>query len=281
MRTSRYIEFARWTCWLPRPSCTRCRRQKIKCTGSQPCDGSTKRKLTCVFDGRDPKTLVITCWECRILASLWARGFCNMFDEPVIVGATGIYVSREWADLCVKTPFRRIHRTNQNSSLPGNTIELVIYSQGLSLIHEHLYQEALPTGALLFDGATDDLGWDGLQAAHNADTPPVPKFDHAIYLINTVKFRCEKLYHLFDEIEFMRNLYEFHSVSKLNVTGSLWYIHFLLIIAFRKAFQCNKPAGAELFVNTLHLLPEVSVLHQEPIESTEILCCAALYLQAL
>lgn len=156
----------------------------------------------------------------------------------------------------------------------------------LSLTHEHIYQEALPTGALLFDGATYDLGWDGLRTAQNADTPPVPTFDHAIYLINTVKFRCGQLYHLFDEIEFMRNLHEFYSEPKPNATGSLWYIHFLLIIAFGKGFvkhkqQGTKPAGGELFVNALQLLPDVSVLHQEPIESTEILCCVALYLQAL
>ena len=39
-------------------SCTRCRRQKIKCSGTQPCDGCNKRKLTCIFDDRDQKILV-------------------------------------------------------------------------------------------------------------------------------------------------------------------------------------------------------------------------------
>lgn len=156
----------------------------------------------------------------------------------------------------------------------------------MSLTHEHIYQEALPTGALLFDGATYDLGWDGLRTAHNADTPSVPTFDHAIYLINTVKFRCGQLYHLFDETDFMRNLHEFYSEPKPAGRGGLWYIHFLLILAFGKGFvkhkqQGTKPAGAEFFVTALQLLPDVSVLHQEPIESTEILCCVALYLQAL
>lgn len=44
--------------WLGIHSCTRCRRQKIKCSGSQPCDGCNKRKLTCIFDDRDQKILV-------------------------------------------------------------------------------------------------------------------------------------------------------------------------------------------------------------------------------
>lgn len=156
----------------------------------------------------------------------------------------------------------------------------------LSLTHEHIYQEALPTGALLFDGAAYDLGWDGLRTAQNPDTPAVPTFDHALYLINTVKFRCGQLYHLFDEDDFMMNLHEFYSDPKVNATAGLWYIHFLLMLAFGKGFvqhkpQGSKPPGVELFVKALQLLPDVCVLHQEPIESTEILCCVALYLQAL
>lgn len=115
----------------------------------------------------------------------------------------------------------------------------------------------------------------------------MPTFDHAFYLINTVKFRCGQLYHLFDEQDFMSNLDNFYSESRPNATAGLWYIHFLLILAFGKGFvqhkprSNNKPPGAEYFAKALQLLPDVSVLHQEPIESTEILCCVALYLQAL
>jgi hypothetical protein len=139
---------------------------------------------------------------------------------------------------------------------------------------------------LLFDGTTYDLGWDGLRRPHDPEIPAVPTFDHALYLINVVKFRCGQLYHLFDENDFMSNLHEFYSGPQPNATAGLWYIHFLLILAFGKGFvqhksQGSKPAGAEYFVKALQLLPDVSVLHQEPIESTEILCCVALYLQAL
>lgn len=156
----------------------------------------------------------------------------------------------------------------------------------LSLTHEHIYQEALPTGALLFDGATYDLGWDGLRKSHSPESPAVPTYDHAMYLINVVKFRCGQLYHLFDENEFMTNLHEFYSESKPHATTGLWYVHFLLILAFGKGFvkhkvQGNRPPGADYFVKALEMLPSVIVLHEEPIESTEVLCCVALYLQAL
>lgn len=38
--------------------CSRCRRQKIKCSGQQPCSNCGKRNLTCIFDDRDNKILV-------------------------------------------------------------------------------------------------------------------------------------------------------------------------------------------------------------------------------
>ncbi|KAJ5122980.1 hypothetical protein N7448_009077 [Penicillium atrosanguineum] len=305
-------------------ACTRCRRQKIKCSGSQPCEGCNKRRLTCIFDDRDQKILVTRGYIDELhqkLAHLQRNEQTDAIPAPNPL-------SPDYADDRSPDP-KDQHDTPgelRRSSLNDNTEsqlqnELEDPASGLtnplssgppaftsaengrtfylgpssnwsftrrvlSLTHEHIYQEPLPTGALLFDGATYDLGWDGLRTAQNADTPAVPTFDHAIYLINTVKFRCGQLYHLFDETEFMRNLHEFYTEPKPNATGSLWYIHFLLIIAFGKGFvkhkqQGTKPAGAELFVNALQLLPDVSVLHQEPIESTEILCCVALYLQAL
>lgn len=156
----------------------------------------------------------------------------------------------------------------------------------LSLTHEHIYHEPLPTGALLFDGSTYDLGWDGLRGTQKPDNVSVPTYDHAMYLINTVKFRCGQLYHLFDEAEFMGGLAEFYAQPQPNATNSLWYIHFLLMLAFAKGFvqhklQGNRPPGADFFVKALELLPDISVLHQEPIESCEILCCVALYLHAV
>jgi hypothetical protein len=40
------------------PSCLRCRRQKIKCAGTRPCDQCTKRGLTCYFDDAAQKVIV-------------------------------------------------------------------------------------------------------------------------------------------------------------------------------------------------------------------------------
>lgn len=154
------------------------------------------------------------------------------------------------------------------------------------MVYEHIYREPLPTDTLLFDGSTYDLEWDGSRNTP-PETPVMPTIDHAIYLINSVKFHCGQLFHLFDEEDFMRSLYDFYSEPKgQTLKNSLWYIHFLVILAFGKAFVLRKnerrrPSGAEFFVLALQLLPDIRILSRDPIMSTEILCCIALYLQSL
>ncbi|KAF3399746.1 Proline utilization trans-activator, partial [Penicillium rolfsii] len=297
--------------------CTRCRRQKIKCSGTQPCDGCNKRKLSCIFDDRDQKILVTRGYIDELLqkiATFQESGRMNQTPPSPQYAENKSPDPKEQnhiSDIAKSTPsgLEDLHHeledpvselTNPLSTGPpafmsaenGRTFYLGTSSNWsftrrvLSLTHEHIYQEALPTGALLFDGTTYDLGWDGLRRPQDPDILSVPTFDHALYLINVVKFRCGQLYHLFDESDFMRNLHEFYSGPQPNATTGLWHVHFLLIVAFGKGFvqhklQGNKPAGAEYFVKALQLLPDISVLHQEPIESIEILCCVALYLQAL
>lgn len=62
---------------------------------------------------------------------------------------------------------------------------------------------------------------------------------------------------------------------------ALWFIHFLLILAFGKSFiagagKDKRPPGAELFAQAMRLLPDITFLYTDPIQSVEILCCAAL-----
>jgi proline utilization trans-activator len=131
------------------------------------------------------------------------------------------------------------------------------------------------------------MPWDGTRSVPGSSTLIVPSIDHAIFLINAVKFHCAQLVHLFDEEEFAANLHAFYSNSDAEAwKESLWYIHFLLIIAFGKTFVQQKhhaprPPGADFFVQALQLLPDTSRLCREPVAAVEILCCISLYLQAL
>lgn len=161
----------------------------------------------------------------------------------------------------------------------------------LSMTHEHLYQTQMPTDNLLFDGSCYDLDWNGSRVSPGPDTPPLPTMDYAIFLVNAVKFHCGQTFHLFDEETFMNGLYSFfeHPSGQPQFErpgDELWFVHFLLILAFGKAFVSQKTQGrrlpgVEYFTKALHLLPAMIGLWQEPVSTVEILCCIALYLQCL
>lgn len=177
--------------------------------------------------------------------------------------------------------------TNKCSVYLGTSSNWSFSRKVLSLTHEHVYNEPLPTAALLFDGFAYDIGWDGSRSSPSPPDPVLPSPDHAIYLINAVKFHCGQLFHLFDEDDFMAGLHRFYSNSLDRPdSAGLWYIHFLTVLALGKSFtlqknQGRKPSGANFIAKALHLLPDITFLCREPVEATEILCCIALYLQSL
>lgn len=169
----------------------------------------------------------------------------------------------------------------------GTSSNWSFHGQILNLVHEHTHKSPLPGADLLFDGSAYDLFWDGSRNVPESSSPIIPSIDYSIFLINAVKFHCAQLVHLFDEDDFNNNLHAFYSNADSQLLkNSLWYIHFLLIIAFGKTLVQHKqrsarPPGAEFFVHALQSLPDTNRLCQEPIIASEILCCIALYLQSL
>ncbi|KAJ9363407.1 Zn(II)2Cys6 transcription factor [Paecilomyces variotii] len=302
-------------------ACTRCRRQKIKCSGSQPCSGCSKRNLPCIFDDRDQKMMVTRGYIIdlqRQIVSLRRMSKGHTPSSPDVTDPeqdtileddmeAGSIQDEEQAQIEDRDapsekemenipsgltnplstgPSAYMSAANGRAFYLGTSSNWSFARRVLAMVYEHIYQEPLPTETLLFDGSAYDLGWDGFRTSI-PEEPAIPTTDHAIYLINSVKFHCGQLFHLFDEEEFMRSLYDFYSDSNSRTSKTnLWYIHFLVILAFGKAFVLRKndgrkPPGAEFFVLALQLLPDVSVLCKEPVISTEILCCIALYLQSL
>ncbi|RDW76925.1 hypothetical protein BP6252_04978 [Coleophoma cylindrospora] len=159
----------------------------------------------------------------------------------------------------------------------------------LSMAHERVYSLPLPAKDLSFDGKIYDIGWDGLRSPFTPEFTALPSSDYAIYLINAVKFHCGQMFHLFDEQSFMQKFTEFHQTSaeeQHDQRSDLWFIHYLLILAFGKAFTVrsnagHSPPGADLFVWALKCLPSTVYMCAQSVESVEILCCVALYLQSL
>lgn len=155
------------------------------------------------------------------------------------------------------------------------------------MTYENLYQAPLPTGALLFDGKAYNLKRDCLGGTLSTQPPVLPTLDYALYLINTVNFRCGQLFHLHDPDSFIPRMHAFYAEQlDRSDTSSLWYVHFLLILALGKALVMpgspgKPPNGIDFFCQAIHLLPDVEILCREPIESTEILCCIAIFYHSL
>jgi hypothetical protein len=132
--------------------------------------------------------------------------------------------------------------------------------------HEFLRHEPLPSSSLLFDGSAYDLGWRGAFESIDSDPLAIPSPDYSIYLINTVKFHCGQMYHLFDDDEFHQRLQQFYSEPDDGTRkADLWYIHFLLILAFGKIFIIQKssgkrPSGVEFFLKAMEILPPAYIL---------------------
>ncbi|KAH0362725.1 proline oxidase, partial [Aureobasidium melanogenum] len=160
----------------------------------------------------------------------------------------------------------------------------------LAMSHEQILGSPLSPQNLLFQSEAYDLGWNGLRTGPSTldlDTKTLPTADHAVYLINAAKFHVGQMFHLFDEESFMQSFSVFHK-SSADKSGlkPLWYVHYLLILAFGKAFLARtskgrRPAGGDFFVQAMAILPDVTFLCLHPIETIEILCCATIYLHSL
>lgn len=167
----------------------------------------------------------------------------------------------------------------------GTSSNWAFNRQILSIVHERLTGQPPPADRTSFDGTLYDLGWDGQgnPAAPEADL--MPSADYAMYLINAVKFHCGQMFHLFHEQTFMQGFNDFHENPDSRPQG-LWFVHFLLILAFGKAFTARRtnsrrPPGCDLYVQAMKLMPDITFLMNEPLQAVEILCCKALYLQCL
>lgn len=165
------------------------------------------------------------------------------------------------------------------------------------MTYEYVHHSEAPSPGLIFDGETYSVDCDGDDPEDETtsneiakSTVSIPTKEYAIHLIHMVKFHCCQLFHLYDEKEFMAYLDGFYSQPSPPTPSArkerLWYIHFLLLLAFGKAFvsrRCHgrRPPGAEFFTRAMELLPNTVTLSREPMMSVEILICLALYIHCL
>ncbi|KAI8715954.1 Fungal-trans domain-containing protein [Fusarium sp. LHS14.1] len=299
-------------------ACKRCRDQKIKCSGSDPCDPCRRRGLPCQFEGESEKILISRRYLSGLQAKLASyekqlsqsaspddntiqveRLETSIGESTKDVITSGITAESSKAVDISEAPLTNplaLRTANWAPARHGNMLFMGTSSNWafgrrvLTMAHETLTGEPLPIDNLLFDGHVYDLGWDGLKencSQDEFDFSTLPAREFALYLINSVQFRCGTLFQLYDEDTFMRQFEQFHGNSDENEPISpLWYVHYLILLAFGKAFvvQISKsasPPGSELFVQAMKMMPDLVLLDCCPIEKIQVICSIALYLQCI
>lgn len=132
------------------------------------------------------------------------------------------------------------------------------------------------------------IRWDASPADDPPDINGLPSLDHAVYLSETVKFHLGQSYRLYNEDEFIHNVREFyHGDSvKMATEHRLWFILFLLVLAFGTAFlhrskRSKDPPGSKFFIRAMSLMPDHAPLWKGSLLAIEVLGMAGLYLYSI
>ncbi|KAL4894884.1 hypothetical protein BDV59DRAFT_175200 [Aspergillus ambiguus] len=158
----------------------------------------------------------------------------------------------------------------------------------LNIIQSRLNPTNTKPIPLAVDGDAYQLHWRQASSEELPDISGLPSLEHALYMLNTVQFHFGLLYRLFDEDEFLHNLYEFYDNAASKVQSNrLWYVQFLMVLAFGEAFLApvrrasNTSSWSKYFSRAMSLLPDVTGLWQEPILSIEVLALIGLYFHSV
>ncbi|QPC74626.1 hypothetical protein HYE68_005378 [Fusarium pseudograminearum] len=132
------------------------------------------------------------------------------------------------------------------------------------------------------------LSWNIRPPHEKPDVTGLPSLDHAIYLFHTFKFHLGQTYRLFDEVEFVNEIRDFYSDAQSKAEESrLWYVKFLLILAFGTAFHSSQwmpstePPGSKSFVRAMGLMPDHTALWKDSLLAIEVLAMVGLYLYSI
>lgn len=156
------------------------------------------------------------------------------------------------------------------------------------MMTEKLHLNPLDDTVGLLEGDVYSLQWKHNSANGPPDTSGLPSIDQALYLFNTVKFHLGQVYRFFDDKMFLKNVHEFYYGRPLEKAAacSLWYVQFLLVLAFGNAFlsrsrDTHEPPGAKFFGRAVALMPELTYLWRDSLLSIEVTAMIALYLYSV
>ncbi|EXM19038.1 hypothetical protein FOTG_13014 [Fusarium oxysporum f. sp. vasinfectum 25433] len=306
-------------------ACVACRQSKIKCSGDDPCQNCQRRSVQCRFTEGGAKVMVSEKYLQDLQKRVEQQQRSptnNIFDNAGQVDTTFTYRSPPTAS--APPPYRSsmdaasVHSQNSHPSycsppIPSSQVG-DNYSPGLKRTNDAAFGsdvnvwlapwstwsftlrlmlmlgDKLQPGGLnippqLIEEDVYKLSWTQLD---KADVSGLPSLDYAIYLFHTFKFHLGQTYRLFDEVEFVNQIRDFYSDAQSKAEENrLWYVKFLLILAFGTAFLSSQPLpskeppGAKFFVRAMGLMPDHTALWKDSLFAIEVLAMVGLYLYSI
>lgn len=149
-------------------------------------------------------------------------------------------------------------------------------------------QLEMPSNALTSSDGIYSVQWKPYPVDEPPDISGLPPVDYALYLFDTVKFHLGQKYRFFDEEALVKQIKDFYygGAAEKIACSRLWFVQFLLVLAFGKAFLSHKkgskdPPGANYFVRAMSLMPDHATLWRESLLAIEVLALAGLYLYSI
>ncbi|PYI03106.1 C6 transcription factor [Aspergillus sclerotiicarbonarius CBS 121057] len=300
-------------------ACQRCRSRKVKCSGTHPCDKCCQRREHCVFE--DDRKIVVS-EELFLSLKRKVEALEGVGSSPAVKRRRALTAdsadesSYDQADQASDLPREAtLDPTESNryddrfASNPlvspstylkhtgrrqriwlflGPTSTWSFSRRVLNIVQAHISPESSRPIPLAVDGDAYQIQWRHASSEESPDISGLPSLEHALYMVSTVQFHFSHLYRLFDEDEFIRHLHEFYDDAETKVQESrLWYVQFLVILAFGEAFldpvrdHANTTSWTKYFSRAMSLLPDITGLWQEPTLAIEVLALIALYFHSV
>ncbi|GKZ91399.1 hypothetical protein AnigIFM59636_003652 [Aspergillus niger] len=297
-------------------ACQRCRSRKVKCSGTHPCDKCCQRREDCVFE--DDRKIVVS-EELFLSLKRKVEALEKSGDSsPVVKRRRAVTAdsanessyepaselpreasldpveSHRMDDHFTSNPFinpgylKHTGRRQRIWLFLGPTSTWSFSRRILTIVQAHISPESPRAIPLAVDGDAYQIQWRHASSEEAPDISGLPSLEHALYMVSTVQFHFTHLYRLFDEDEFYRHLYEFYDDAVAKVQERrLWYVQFLIILAFGEAFldpvrnHTNTAGWTKYFSRAMSLLPDITGLWQDPTLAIEVLALIGLYFHSV
>ncbi|KAL5362581.1 Zn(II)2Cys6 transcription factor [Aspergillus floccosus] len=263
-------------------ACVACRQSKIKCSGDEPCANCQRRALKCRFLDGGNRVVVTE----RYLRELRQQAIEQQRSVPRTLRMVKCTIHPATPQVIDHTrsiwtsPFTLPSRTMKNIQKNKRRwiwlapLSVWSFTARLTLmLTESLHLEGPCNTPGFLDYDVYPLEWRPAPLDVPQDISGLPSVDHALYLFQTVKFHLNS-YRLFDEEAFKA------------AESRLWFVQFLLILAFGDAFLLRTKSpqecpGSRYFTRAMSLMPDHAYLWKDSLSAIEVLGLAGLYLYAV